>query len=110
MHLKSTGALCFSSMIYPNPEFSSAQATPGSGVFDTSFYLGIWVAKTLPKAAPPGLSFGKHCIAMVLCSGTTHPSLLSFFLKCNKIVMRYLGYDFFSRPYGSDKKNVCPYE
>ncbi|PIE59533.1 MAG: hypothetical protein CSA32_04045 [Desulfobulbus propionicus] len=42
------------------PDFSSAQAVPGSAVAGNSLYLCIGAARILAKMVPPGLSSGKH--------------------------------------------------
>ncbi|PIE73903.1 MAG: hypothetical protein CSA20_00885 [Deltaproteobacteria bacterium] len=44
----------------PNPDFSSAQAVPGSVVFGNSLYLRICVARILAKMVLPGLTSGAH--------------------------------------------------
>ncbi len=43
-----------------NPDFSSAHAVPGSGVFGTSVYQGVWVPQI--KMVPHELSDNEQLV------------------------------------------------
>ncbi|PIE59197.1 MAG: hypothetical protein CSA32_05230 [Desulfobulbus propionicus] len=62
-----------------SPDFSSAQAVPGSAVSGNSLYLCICAARILPKMVPPELSSGEHFGEIRDCLRASHASVFMYF-------------------------------
>ncbi|PIE58862.1 MAG: hypothetical protein CSA33_01580 [Desulfobulbus propionicus] len=62
---------------FPTPVFLSTQTIPGSVAFGNAVYLGIWVAKRLPKMITDGRLFG----AYFLKCKTAHRNHIYLFLN-----------------------------